>query len=90
MHKQDLIKKIARGTLLGESDAKLVLNVVLAEVAAALKRKQRVTLTGFGTFVVRTRKKRTSNNIATGKPMVVPAHRVVSFIAGGPLKKSVK
>lgn len=90
MHKQDIIAKLARNTALDETESKRVLNMVLSEISTALKRGKRVTLTGFGTFEVRKRKKRTSHNINTGGPMTIPAHKTVGFIVGAPLKKLVK
>ena len=90
MHKQDLVQTIAKKTDLDENSAKKVLNVVLTDISNALKKGKRVTITGFGTFEIRKRKKRTSHNINTGEPITIPAHKTVGFIVGRPLKKLVK
>lgn len=90
MHKQDIAAKIARKTDLDERSSREVLNLVLAEIADGLRRKKRVTLTGFGTFEIRKHKKRSAHNIANGEIMTIPAHKVVGFVASAPLKRLIK
>ena len=89
MHKQDIAAKIASKTDLDEASARKVVNMVLAEISQGLKKGKRVTLTGFGTFEIRRHKKRSAHNIANGKMMTIPAHKVVGFITGAPLKRLV-
>jgi nucleoid DNA-binding protein len=90
MHKIDLIKKVAQGIGIKNKDAKKAVNAVLSEITAALKEGQSVTLTGFGTFVIRTKKERAMKNIHTGEPIQVPAHNVVGFHVGDPLRTMVR
>lgn len=90
MHKKDLIQKIAKRTSLDETSSKEILNVILSEISLSLKKGKRVTLTGFGTFVIRKRKKRSANNIHTGTAFTIPAHKIVGFVVGRPLKLLVK
>lgn len=90
MHKLDLAAKLAKKTALDERAALAYLNLMLSEISGSLKKGQRVTLTGFGTFELRKKKKRTMTNNITGKPMTVPAHKAVGFIPGQPLKWSVR
>lgn len=89
MHKGEIVKKIAAKTDLDELSARKALNIVLSEVAGALKKGKSVTLTGFGTFTVRRKKKRAMHDINTGKMLTVPAHKSVAFLPGQPLKKMV-
>jgi len=90
MYKQDIVAKIAKRTDLDERSSRDVLNLVLAEIAGGLKKGKRVTLTGFGTFEIRRHKKRSAHNIKTGDMMTIPAHKVVGFVVGAPLKRLVK
>lgn len=90
MHKMDLAKKIAKKTDLDDRAALAILNLFLGEISGSLKKGQRVTLTGFGSFEIRKRKKRTMRNINTGKPIVVPAHKAIGFEVGQTLKWSVR
>lgn len=90
MRKGELVTKIAKKTLISELNIETVLNSFLSEVKDSLKKGKRVTLTGFGTFLVRKRKKRTQHDIASGGIITVPAHKLVGFVPGLPLKRLVK
>lgn len=90
MHKGELAAKIARKTDLDERAAATLVNMFLSEITASLKRGQKVTLTGFGTFEIRRAKKRVSHDIKTDSSIIIPAHKRVGFIAGLPLKRSVR
>lgn len=90
MHKHELARKIAQKTDLDEKAALQYLKIALAEITASLKKGKRVTLTGFGSFEIRKRKKRKMNNIVTGEPLIVPAHKSVGFSVGQTLKRSVR
>jgi DNA-binding protein HU-beta len=59
-------------------------------VTKALKKGDKLTLTGFGTFSIAKRKARIGRNPQTGKEIKIPAARVAKFKAGNLLKKSVK
>jgi DNA-binding protein HU-beta len=55
-----------------------------------LKKGDKLTLTGFGTFSVVKRKARTGRNPQTGKEIKIPARKVAKFKAGNLLKNAVK
>jgi DNA-binding protein HU-beta len=56
----------------------------------ALKKGDKLTLTGFGTFSVARRRARTGRNPQSGKEIKIPATRVAKFKAGNLLKSTVK
>jgi DNA-binding protein HU-beta len=56
----------------------------------ALKKGDKLALTGFGTFSVAKRKARTGRNPQTGKEIKISATRVAKFKAGNLLKSAVK
>ena len=56
----------------------------------ALKKKDAVTLVGFGTFKVDKRKARKGRNPQTGEEIKIKAKKVPKFIAGKALKDAVK
>jgi nucleoid DNA-binding protein len=58
-------------------------------IAEALKTGDRVTLVGFGTFKVATRKARTGLNPQTKKKMNIPARKVPKFTPGKGLKDKI-
>jgi DNA-binding protein HU-beta len=85
-----LIDKIASGTGLSRTDASRALDSALNSVKSALKKGQKVTLVGFGTFSVVKRKSRKGRNPRTGDIITIPAAKLPRFNAGKKLKNSVK
>jgi DNA-binding protein HU-beta len=90
MTKKELIDKIAKDAKLSKSAACKALDGVVGGISSALKKGDKVTLVGFGTFSTAKRAARTVRNPQTGKPMKVAAKRVPKFKAGAGLKKAVK
>lgn len=90
MTKAELIDKIASGTGLSKADASRALDSTLNSVRLALKKGQKVTLVGFGTFAVVKRKTRKGRNPRTGQVITIPAAKVPKFTAGKALKDAVR
>ncbi len=90
MTKTELIEKIASRCNLKKSDAAKALDTVVDSIKAALKKGQKVTLIGFGTFYVSKRKARKGRNPRTGEEIKIPAAKVPKFTAGKALKDAVK
>jgi DNA-binding protein HU-beta len=90
MTKADLIEKIAAGTKLSKLDATQALDVTMGAIKGSLKKGQKVTLVGFGTFSISKRKARKGRNPRTGEAMNIPAMKVPKFIAAQGLKDAVK
>jgi nucleoid DNA-binding protein len=66
--------------------AENVLNSVTHNVSKCLRRKDKITLTGFGTFYVSKRKARTGRNPQTGAEIQIKARNVPRFKPGKQLK----
>jgi len=90
MTKAELIDKIASGAGLSKVDASKALDSTLNSVKTALRKGQKVTLVGFGTFAVVKRKSRKGRNPRTGEVITIPAAKVPKFTAGKILKDAVK
>lgn len=90
MNKADLVTKIARGADISKKAANHALDEFTSAVTDALRRGERVTLVGFGTFDVARRAARKGRNPRTGATLNIPAKRVPRFRAGAELKKKVK
>jgi DNA-binding protein HU-beta len=75
---------------ISKASAEKTLNAFTGTVTKALKKGDKMTLTGFGTFSVAKRRARTGRNPQTGKEIKIPATRVAKFKAGNLLKKAVK
>ncbi|HMK43365.1 MAG TPA: HU family DNA-binding protein [Dissulfurispiraceae bacterium] len=90
MTKAELIDKIAASAGLTKADAGKALDATIDAVRIALKKSQKVTLVGFGTFSVSKRKARKGRNPRTGAEIKIPATKVPKFTAGKTLKDAVK
>jgi DNA-binding protein HU-beta len=90
MNKMDLVNMLASKTNMTKKDAAEALDAVLNGIVDALQRGEKVTITGFGTFEVRSRKARTGRNPQTGAEITIPARNVAAFRAGKALKDAVK
>ncbi|WP_028586961.1 HU family DNA-binding protein [Desulfocurvus vexinensis] len=90
MTKADLVVKIAEKANITKANAERALNAFLETVEATLVKDGKLTLTGFGTFVVEERKARTGRNPRTGAKIKIPATKVVKFRPGKLLKDAVK
>lgn len=89
MTKADLIEKIAKDTDVSKALAEKVLNSATDNLSRCLKKGDKITLTGFGTFSVSKRKARTGRNPQTGAVIQIKATRVPRFKAGKSLKDLV-
>jgi DNA-binding protein HU-beta len=89
MNKSELIDKIAKDAKISKVQAGNALNATIDGVTLTLKKSGKVTLVGFGTFSVSSRKARTGRNPQTGAPLKIPAKKVTKFVAGLELKKAV-
>jgi DNA-binding protein HU-beta len=86
MNKAELVARVAKDTGLTKADSLRALDAVLDNVARTLKKGEKVTLVGFGTFAVGRRRARTGRNPQTGAPIKIAARRVPRFSAGKDLK----
>jgi DNA-binding protein HU-beta len=89
MNKGDLIQELAKvaGT---KRDAAAAINSILRAITKALKKGDKVTLIGFGTFSVTKRAARKGRNPQTGKEIKIGARKVAKFTPGKGLKAAVK
>jgi nucleoid DNA-binding protein len=96
MNKTELIERVAQKTGLTMKDAKNVVDAIFSTtpkngiIANELKSGRKVQITGFGTFVIRKRKKREGRNPQTGATIEIPATKFPAFSAGRALKDRVK
>lgn len=89
MNKGDLINQIAADADLSKAQATAALNSVTGAIQKTLKKGDKVTLVGFGTFSVSKRSARTGRNPQTGAEIKIPAKKVVKFKAGKELSSAV-
>ncbi len=90
MKRDELITKIASDASITKKQAGMALTSLLNGVSGALKKGEKVTFVGFGTFNVSKRKKRMGVNPQTRQKITIPARKVPVFKAGSKLKQTVK
>ena len=88
MNKGDLVSQLAK-VVSTKKEAKAAVDCVFSTITKALKKKDTVTLTGFGTFKVAQRKARKGRNPQTGAEIKIKAKKVPKFVAGKGLKDAV-
>ena len=90
MNKAELIDAVADNADLSKAAAGRALDAALEAITKALKKKDTVTLVGFGTFSVRKRSARIGRNPKTGEEIKIKASKVPGFKAGKALKDAIK
>ncbi|MCS6897523.1 MAG: HU family DNA-binding protein [Nitrospira sp.] len=90
MNKQELIDAVAKSADLSKAAATRAVNGTLQAITVSLKKKQPVSLVGFGTFKITNRAARTGRNPQTGKTIKIKAAKVPKFKPGKALKEAVK
>jgi len=88
MNKGDLINEVAK-VVSTKNEAQAAVDCVFDSITKALKKKDTVTLVGFGTFKVNKRKARKGRNPQTGEEIKIKAKRVPRFVPGKALKDAV-
>jgi len=89
MNKATLIDKIAADAGITKTAAATAVDSLVEGITGALKKGQRVTLVGFGTWGVSKRKARTGRNPQTGESIKIKAKKSVRFKAGKQLDDSL-
>jgi DNA-binding protein HU-beta len=90
MTKADLVAIMSKEAKVSKASAERALNAFTGALTKALKRGEKLTLTGFMTISVGRRKARMGRNPQTGEGIKIPASKVVKFKAGNLLKSAVK
>jgi DNA-binding protein HU-beta len=90
MQKTDFIRSVAERTGISQKETKQVVDAALDIITETLKRGEKVTLTGFGTFEVRQRQEREGVNPQTRAKIKIAATKTPGFSASSTLKDAVK
>lgn len=89
MTKDELVAKIAQATGMPKTHVNKVLRATLDEITKALKKGDKVSFVGFGSFYTARRNKRTGRNPQTGEKITIPATTVPKFRPGKALREAV-
>jgi DNA-binding protein HU-beta len=90
MNKGELVEAIAQDAKITKGQAQDAVDSFLAHVRRSLRRGDKVTLVGFGTFSSSQRAARTGRNPQTGAPIRIPAKKVARFTPGKALKDAIQ
>lgn len=88
MVKKDLVEEVMK-VVCNRKEADAAVNVVIDTIKKALKKGDRVSITGFGTFSVSKRAARTGRNPQTGEAIKIKARKVPKFTPGKEFKDVV-
>ena len=89
MNKRDLVESIADDARITRAQAARALDAFVRSVQSSLVNGDRVTLMGFGTFVVSHRKARRVREPSGGRTVEIEARRVARFAPGMELREAV-
>lgn len=90
MTKKDIIEIVAKKSNLTNKAARDSVQTFLNTIRDSLKRGEKVVLTGFGTFSIRTRRERPGRNPKTGARITLAARKAPGFTPGKSFKRAVK
>ena len=94
MNKSELVQNLASKTDMTKADAQRAIDALFNTkdgiLTGALKKGDRIQITGFGTFETRRRKSRTGRNPRTGEEIKIGPTTSPSFRPGKALKDAVK
>jgi DNA-binding protein HU-beta len=89
MNKGDLIDRVSGDAGISKAQADRAIDSVLGGITDSLRKGERVTLVGFGTFAVSQRKSRKGRNPQTNELIKIPATKSVRFSSGKKLKEVI-
>ena len=90
MNREELVAEIAKQTKLTQKSVGEVLTAIIDVTQDTVKKGEKVTLVGFGTFEPRKRAARNGRNPQTGETIKIEAKTVPTFSAGKEFKEIVK
>ena len=89
MNKAELIATVAEKTGLSKKDSEKAINATFETITASLVKGDKVSVSGFGIFDVKTREARVGRNPRTKETIQIPATRLPAFKASKTLKDTV-
>ncbi len=90
MNKAELASEVSSKVGTTKKETRNVINAVIETIGDTLSRGEKVTLVGFGTFQVVSRKARRGVNPQTRVTIQIPAKKVPKFVPGHTLREKVK
>ena len=89
MNKVELVAAVVEKTGLTKKDAERVINAAFDTIITQLQQGEKVQISGFGIFEVKSREARVGRNPRTKEAIEIPASKVPAFKASKALKDTV-
>lgn len=89
MTKTELIAAVAEKTGMTKKDTERIVNATIDSVSTSLINGEKVQLSGFGIFEVKSREARVGRNPRTKQTIQIPATRMPTFKASKVLKDAI-
>ena len=89
MTKADLIGALYEKVGLSKKESSQLVEIIFETIRAALEKGEKVKISGFGNFNVRSKKVRRGRNPQTGEEIKISARSVLTFKASPVLKKAL-
>ena len=89
MTKAELVEMVAAQSRLTKKNAAEIIEIVFANIGKAVKKDQRFSYPGFGTWSVRSRKARKIRNPQTNEMMKLKASKTIGFRPAKELKDTL-
>lgn len=90
MTKNELVERVAKKIGLTRKASFDAVNAIFGSIKESLAKGDKVVITGFGTFKVRSRKSRKGRNPQTGSSIQIAGHKLPGFTAGKTLRRLIK
>ncbi len=90
MTKNELIEKVAKKANLTKRASADAVNTTFNLIRDGLIRGEKIVITGFGTFLIRSRSARRGRNPQTGETIQIPNKKTPGFTSGKTLKRLIK
>lgn len=89
MNKRQLVAHVAEDLRVSRLGAERLVRTVLETIEQGLREDGTVTIAGFGTFEVKSRKARVGRNPRTGEPIQIAEGRRIGFRVGKALRDAL-
>jgi len=89
MTKADIVERIYEKVGFSKKEATDVVESIFELLKGRLEQGEKVKISGFGNFVINTKRPRKGRNPQTGAEIIISGRRVLSFKPSPVLKKSI-
>jgi integration host factor subunit alpha len=89
MTKADIVERIYEKVGFSKKEATDVVESIFEIIKAHLERGEKIKISGFGNFVLNTKRPRKGRNPQTGEEIIISGRRVLSFKPSPVLKKAI-